>query len=345
MEDLNKLVTVRSIELDQSLEVLNFAWRTKMPDSQTASWIAEWHEERLDRRPPLRSYLFDAAAGTKPSESYIISGDKLMVEGMLIGHIESVDVDIDAVHWISTGGDTRCSPDIKHVQSRLEALSTLLVQYDDRSNYLPQRLDASGRQKCMRSFCAFLNQQDLLANSVQATWRCDFCMALLSPPLSREPEVVYTCPICRQGSFDLCNLCYQRERCCPYPEHKSLLQQTKFSALKWFPDTATADMIAAIAQAETPTFFLSLSGRAFNRRTLFRTKTGEYGLCPRLAQPGDIVTVLFGGRTPFVFRRVQGCTKNLFRLVSDCYVDGYMDGEAVRQAYESQRERQWFTLS
>jgi len=345
MDELNKLVTIRSIQLDQSLEALNFAWKIKMPDSRTPSWIADWHEERLDQRPPLHPCLFKAAADTKPSVRYSTSGNLLVVEGVLIDDIEDLNVNLDAAHWIFAAINVDCSVDVKHAQSRLEALSTLLVQDDNRSSYLPQRLSAVERQRCMRSFCAFLTQLSSSTHFEERTARCDSCMAPLQPPLSHEPDVVYTCPICRQGNFDLCRTCYQDDRYCPHPEHKPLLYQTKFSALEFSADAATVEMVRVISQGETPTFFLRLADRAFNRRTVFRTNTGVYGLCPRTVRGGDTVVVLFGGRTPFILRRIEGPDASRFRLISDCYLEGYMDGEAVRLVNELHRKPQQFVLA
>ena len=82
--------------------------------------------------------------------------------------------------------------------------------------------------------------------------------------------------------------------------------------------------------------------RASTGRRLFVTRRGYIGLCPSSGKVGDVVAVLLGGSTPFIFsamskgeRRlgegdseIQG--QNAFVLIGDCYVHGSMDGEALR---------------
>ncbi|KAF3762000.1 hypothetical protein M406DRAFT_74917 [Cryphonectria parasitica EP155] len=84
-----------------------------------------------------------------------------------------------------------------------------------------------------------------------------------------------------------------------------------------------------------PKSFLSrLRGtmEAQNRR-LMVTNLGFPGMAPRRAQKGDAVCVLFGCNVPVVLRRreqqdPQGIS--VFELVGECFVDGFMKGEALR---------------
>ena len=46
------------------------------------------------------------------------------------------------------------------------------------------------------------------------------------------------------------------------------------------------------------------------------------------AEVGDAVCVMFGGKVPMVLRRLGSC----WVCISECYVHGIMDGEAVRDA-------------
>ena len=61
-------------------------------------------------------------------------------------------------------------------------------------------------------------------------------------------------------------------------------------------------------------------------RTFFYSGNGTIGLPAWTVQPDDVVVVLFGSRVPFVLRRVE----RSYRLVSDCFISGYMDGEAMQ---------------
>jgi hypothetical protein len=50
-------------------------------------------------------------------------------------------------------------------------------------------------------------------------------------------------------------------------------------------------------------------------------------MAPEISQAGDIVCILFGCSVPVVLRKTAGETK--FEFIGECFVDGYMSGEAV----------------
>jgi hypothetical protein len=66
------------------------------------------------------------------------------------------------------------------------------------------------------------------------------------------------------------------------------------------------------------------------RRRFVITKHGRLGWCPHTCQEGDVISVLAGGRVPFVLRK---CGENQYQLVGDAYIHGIMDGEAVEALY------------
>ncbi|KAF5686251.1 het-6OR heterokaryon incompatibility (het-6OR allele) [Fusarium circinatum] len=67
---------------------------------------------------------------------------------------------------------------------------------------------------------------------------------------------------------------------------------------------------------------------------MFVMGTGYVGFGPRCMRPGDIVSVLFGGRTPYVMRPKAVANESLF--LGPAYVHGLMDGEAI-DAWEKGR--------
>ncbi|CAG7565946.1 unnamed protein product [Fusarium equiseti] len=66
---------------------------------------------------------------------------------------------------------------------------------------------------------------------------------------------------------------------------------------------------------------------------LFVTDTGYVGLGGNGISPGDKLYILHQGRTPFVLRQ----SGSRFRLISECYVDGLMTGEAASLGLEPER--------
>jgi hypothetical protein len=81
----------------------------------------------------------------------------------------------------------------------------------------------------------------------------------------------------------------------------------------------------------------------------FVTEKGYFGLGNPDTQVGDQVWVLIGGKVPFVLRPVvddDGTSSfdNSFQLVSDCYLHGIMDGEAMADGDDDQRNEQYVFL-
>ena len=60
-------------------------------------------------------------------------------------------------------------------------------------------------------------------------------------------------------------------------------------------------------------------------RVMAVTSKGYIGLVPWNAQEGDVVSVLFGGCTPFILRNAAGA--EVYTLVGEAYVYGIMGGE------------------
>lgn len=62
-------------------------------------------------------------------------------------------------------------------------------------------------------------------------------------------------------------------------------------------------------------------------KCLFRTEGGHVGLCPSGTQPGDILTILYGGSVPYLLRE-KAAGSNEFYLVGEAYVEEIMFGQA-----------------
>jgi hypothetical protein len=87
---------------------------------------------------------------------------------------------------------------------------------------------------------------------------------------------------------------------------------------------------ASNLERERARFFAQMLDTCRNRR-IFVTKTGYIGVGPKLTLAGDRAVVLYGGRTPFIFRP----HRDKYRLVGECYVQGVMQGEAMRRHKDS----------
>jgi hypothetical protein len=64
-------------------------------------------------------------------------------------------------------------------------------------------------------------------------------------------------------------------------------------------------------------------------RRFVHTGKGTMGLTHQCSRRGDIICILFGGRTPFVLRPTL--KPHCYTFLGECFVPGIMDGEAIKQ--------------
>ena len=76
--------------------------------------------------------------------------------------------------------------------------------------------------------------------------------------------------------------------------------------------------------------YLRLAEGAVWGRRLIKTESQTLGLAPRKAVPGDLVCLLYGCSVPVILHRCEnGNDAESYELVGDCYLDGFMRGEAL----------------
>ncbi|KAL6364486.1 hypothetical protein LRP88_01887 [Fusarium phalaenopsidis] len=79
-----------------------------------------------------------------------------------------------------------------------------------------------------------------------------------------------------------------------------------------------------------------------NRR-FFNTDThGFWGLGPKAMQEGDVCVLIFGADVPFVLRPTE--TTGEFKVVGQCYMYKFMDGEAIKQWRNRNHPQEDFVL-
>jgi hypothetical protein len=94
--------------------------------------------------------------------------------------------------------------------------------------------------------------------------------------------------------------------------------------------------------SETTNNFFNLVMNTVVRRRFFVTKQGMLGLGPAAMNEGDVVGIVFGSSVPFLLRPSGDGVH--FRLVGDCYVYEFMDGQAVEMWRESDERSTDFHL-
>ncbi|KAM0811766.1 putative Heterokaryon incompatibility domain-containing protein [Seiridium cardinale] len=87
------------------------------------------------------------------------------------------------------------------------------------------------------------------------------------------------------------------------------------------------------------------AGFKCHHSAFFHTSEGARGLCPPMANEGDVVVVLYGGSIPYILRRLKSSVDgiaaagNEYHFIGECYLQGYMHGLAVAQVADGNHER------
>ncbi|KAH7336283.1 heterokaryon incompatibility protein-domain-containing protein [Rhexocercosporidium sp. MPI-PUGE-AT-0058] len=89
-----------------------------------------------------------------------------------------------------------------------------------------------------------------------------------------------------------------------------------------------------------PDVYLRLVEEYCRHRRFFVTEKGYMGLGPQAMLPGDTISILFGGDTPYALRKKEKC----WQFVGECYVHGVMKGEAVRDLERRDDEGEVFEI-
>lgn len=113
-----------------------------------------------------------------------------------------------------------------------------------------------------------------------------------------------------------------------------------------YPDTPETGVAGVFDHLQTHEGFAQITGGAIkcHPQCLFVTINGRRGLCPHPAREGDLVAVLNGGNVPYLLRvceddnvynsrsALEDAHRQAVHFVGECYLQGYMNGEAMEDA-------------
>ena len=80
-------------------------------------------------------------------------------------------------------------------------------------------------------------------------------------------------------------------------------------------------------------------GAIIGDKDMFLTIGGYLGLGHEGFQIGDIVCIFIGGEVPFLLRQAKTPHDGMFQLLSECYIHGVMDGQAMNNQESDHLER------
>jgi hypothetical protein len=170
---------------------------------------------------------------------------------------------------------------------------------------------------------------------------CDFCGQYIAPTRDQAcytlPEF-YNCCICGGGSCDICLVCYEQGRRCNFSNHTLRRQTTGVMSIPYTEDIL--NILEAHARTGNRDGFKDLIGINCRSVMFFSIAHKWYGTASSAIEPGDVVTVLFGSRVPFILRK-HGSG---YRIVSTCYVQDLMDGEVMDMLKNGDLETEMFAI-
>jgi hypothetical protein len=328
--EVYRQVALDSIQCYRNLEVLSYAWQTAHLDASYPSWIPRWDININDWTPrALLPFLYDAARGTFPILQPSFEVNTLTIQGLNLGSI----VETNTLLKIEAGQvPTNYSDGESSTNDYLMSMSRIMVQ-DRWQDPIDLENTAERAYKNLGAhfadFSAYLlpllekHKMDSYI-SVSSSW-CDVCgkdITTQREPMSNLPKA-YHCHSCDGGDFLLCSECYDKGIRCEDPGH--VLQSTIEPGL-WCPYTCEIiNRLEAHAKMGNGDRFFDTARSACAKREFLRTSQGWRGVGPQTVEPGDTLVIFFGSRVPFILRKHD----TFYRLISDCYINGLMDGEAI----------------
>lgn len=91
-------------------------------------------------------------------------------------------------------------------------------------------------------------------------------------------------------------------------------------------DQAIMGPLSELSMGGDPEIYAALAGNFCLNRKFVVTREGRMGIGPTGTQPGDLISVIFGGGVPYILRMQESG----FLFVGESYVHGLMGGEAVQ---------------
>lgn len=327
--EVYRKLAMQSLQQYQNLETLCYAWQTAHYSSSWPSWIPRWDIPNNHMTPILLPFLYNAARGSDLIYHFNSNPDSLSVQGLnLRSPIETTSV----LKYQTMNSQ---EPGLDNSTNEWNLLAILRLISRDRWNPdMSSESTATRSQRNMQTHFANFSSyvlrliQDSKENSyisLYSIW-CSHCknyISLLDGGASPTPSRLYHCGVCDHGDFDLCTACYRKGERCKVPSHT--LRELGIPSL-WIPYTEeVVETLKAHAVGGQYERFLQNIWHGCKRMVFFKTSQGWQGTASAVMEPGDIIVVLFGSRVPFVLRKCGSA----YRLVSDCYVQGLMDGEAI----------------
>ena len=278
-------------------------------DAKLPSWVTKASSDVMPISQKARisvSHLFDAAKGTL-SDVKVFQGSMIGVLGHSYGDTVTC---VSPYYW----GETRQTCGVDYLEAALKAWQVLA---DIKS--APDRLYPSG-----------------------GTWEGNFWRAIVNDALDDDVFGLDTSDATEKSYRSS----WRRLRPTDRRVCEAWWLRTQAAAAFDGPDGTLLpgrETWAHVPESERIVYDQAMQITTLQRR-FFITGEGFMGTGPLATQPGDRITILFGGDVPFLLRKdpdgdmldnTAGGSSACWKLIGDCYIHGIMDGE-IMDTQESQ---------
>jgi heterokaryon incompatibility protein (HET) len=154
----------------------------------------------------------------------------------------------------------------------------------------------------------------------------------------------------RPASHDYGVLFKQLQRCREIFRLLKITKGTKWDDIMQRDPAELNSLLQSRAQEFREAFYAIYLDRRFisnltsftQGRKFATTDKGYMAMVPPLCKSGDDICVIYGAKVPFAIRRCTGL--DMFELVGECYVHGFMDGEALHLHKNIDRETEFILV-
>lgn len=312
-------------------------WRTRVTPFVTPTMVSQagnavisaflppWAESRLSANMDI----YAASSSLKPRISFSEDFRELICTGLLIDYIDglsavntTLDIDGTPEHGLvqSTSAANRRSS-LDYDQDDTDELVDLIVRclvLNRKDRYLSYALSASIQEQLREELVGLMRRDRRCCNEGMVQ-KFDSWLNGSGELLIRGTTLghIFETSCRRKRDPPSCtdlhnNSAIDTPQVSADPAHgqSSVINTTEDGFLSRFHDT---------------TFTTTMATR------LITTTQGSVGMGPLRAEKGDMVCILFGCSVPVVLRRVSSdnIKHQRFHFVGECYLDGYMNGEAI----------------
>ena len=341
--EVYRQIVIRSISEGSSLQVLSHAIEDQDKRKGYPSWMPVWHATSSRFTGPRRTYLFNASRGYGPQLSTYTDPSLIGLRGLVIGMVTGTNVNIKLQARKSQRHD---SFGIVTTRTRIRDTARLIVRdcWQPEHNWLQDKVCRTGSYKDahFQDFCAYMTERLTKFSgpaliSLHGKW-CDICVErhVVTPAIdpNENLEILHceTCP-----DFDMCLACHSSGHTCP-GQH-TLFPRPIPSMVCDLDEDVKSMLRSEQGNGNSGRFDLGVR-QSFDQQSFITLDNGLLGIGSEITCINDLVVVFFGGRVPFLLRQ----NDSFFSLLGECYLHGFMDGEAIDAWHKGQLGEEPFII-